>query len=184
MSKHNAGTVESDILMRETVQPGEETVMHFRKPNRFAKVCRSNQRKPAQSHDRRSYQDKDTTHGKPKISRKVNQVTASCAECCTHRDSSSSDAQYVFVVNSETCTKHPGTHVMLNGIKVGVIFDSGASVNIISETVFSTLKPKPRSVPPRSRFFPMNLRMLCPSSVFLHATSRRRMETQRRLSLC
>ena len=77
------------------------------KPKHFAKVCRSSQRKPAQSHDRRSYQD--TTHRKQKITRKVNQVTTSCAECHTHRDSSSCDDQYVFVVNSETCTKHPVT---------------------------------------------------------------------------
>ena len=50
----------------------------------------------------------------------------------------------MFVVNSETCTKHPVTHVMLNGIKVGVLIDSGASVNVVSETVYSTLKPKPK----------------------------------------
>jgi len=70
----------------------------------------------------------------------VNQVTA-CSEK-TRRDSSSSDDAYVYVVNSDACVKQPQTHVKLNGVRVGVIIDS--AVNMVSEEVFNTLKPKPR----------------------------------------
>ncbi|KAK0132207.1 hypothetical protein N1851_032997 [Merluccius polli] len=129
------------------------------KLNHYAKVCRMNKNKSAQSQEKKSgrSEDKDTTYGKWKHTRKVNQVTTSCcahSAHSAHRDSSSSeDDQYVFAVNGEACTKHPQTHVRLNDIKVGVLIDSGASVNIISETVFNTLEPKPTMRAARIKIF-------------------------------
>ena len=111
------------------------------KPNHFAKVCRSNQRKSAQDRKVRHDHNKDTTYGQQKSTRRVNRVTAS--ECGTQRDSSSSDDQYVFSVNGEACPKHPRTSILLNDVQVEVLIDSGAAVNIISENIYNMLKPQP-----------------------------------------
>ena len=111
------------------------------KPNHFAKVCRSNQRKSAQDRKVRHDHNKDTTYGQQKSTRRVNRVTAS--ECGTQRDSSSSDDQYVFSVYGEACPKHPRTSILLNDMQVEVLIDSGAAVNIISENIYNMLWPQP-----------------------------------------
>ena len=94
------------------------------KMNHFARQCRSKQQKDT----RRQYRPVDN---------KVRQQHSVCnvTERSNDNDSSSSDDKYIFVINSGHDKLQPQAHIKINNMEISVLIDSGAAVNIISQSV-------------------------------------------------
>ena len=69
-------------------------------------------------------------------------------------NSSSSDEKYVFIINSNSGNMQPQTCIKLNGTKISALIDSGAAVNIISESVFNTMTPRPQLTTVSVKIYP------------------------------
>jgi len=145
--KLNVGTVEGNIHTQVTVQLRERSAKPVESKTTTPKSA-ATVRTPTHQN-----QEKDTTHYRKKSTRKVNQGMACSEKTC--RDSSCSEDAYVYLVNSNACVKRPQTHVKLNG--VGVLIDSGAAVNIMSEEGFNTLKPMQRLSTAKIKIFSCNV---------------------------
>ncbi|KAJ7993992.1 hypothetical protein DPEC_G00261320 [Dallia pectoralis] len=119
-----------------------------RKLNHFTKQCMSKQRTQRRDNDTK-HRDNSIQH---RMHKKVYNITSTTHS--TTQDSSSSDEAYVFAASSSKNTMQPHTHIRLNGVKVAAMIDSGAAVNIISESVLSTLRPCPQFSPADIKIFP------------------------------
>lgn len=84
---------------------------------------------------------------------KVCRVTRDRHTKSTRANSSSSDDAYVFVCNGDKSAKLPHVHIQLNGVRVSVLIDSGAAVNIVSGAIHRTMKPLPQLRPAKIKIF-------------------------------
>jgi hypothetical protein len=98
-----------------------------RKPNHFAKVCRS--------------KNKDQ---RPRFKRTVNKVDNDNTKVCAKNDDSSSDDDYVFgLTEAKVNNVKKGQSkmcVQLNDSEVDMLIDTGSSINVIDEKTFKNLK--------------------------------------------
>ena len=116
--------------------------------NHFARQCRSRQQEPTRG---REPKDEEREKGK-QHRRKVYNVTST--EQNGGYNSSSSDEKYVFIINSNSGNMQPQTCIKLNGTKISALIDSGAAVNIISESVFNTMTPRPQLTTVSVKIYP------------------------------
>ena len=103
-------------------------ILYFcRKPNHFAKVCRS--------------KNKDQ---RPRSKRTVNNVDNDNTKVCAKNDDSSSDDDYVFgLTEAKVNNVKKGQSkmcVQLNNSEVDMLIDTGSSINVIDEKTFKNLK--------------------------------------------
>ena len=95
--------------------PAQGTGCHrCQKLNHFAKFCLSRQ---------------STTHGVQHVTSEVTQPEPSSSE---------TDDEYLFTIHN--ATSHPETTVLINGVPVTVIVDSGASVNVLNPATVDRIK--------------------------------------------
>ena len=99
------------------------------KPNHFAKMCLTTQ-KPPYPHGHHGPERK-TTNRKPQ----VNQVSAALEQ--QEKEDSSSDDEYIFTIGRQPGeVKVPKTDVEINGVKMRMMIDTGASTDIVDEAAF------------------------------------------------
>lgn len=134
--------------MTETAQQKEKTVKHAGKLNHFARQCRTKQGTPGRDFEIK-HRDDSKQH---KTHKKVYNIT-STKQNTTH-DSYRSDEADVFAASNNKNIRQPRTHIWLNGVKIAAMIDSGAAVNIISESVRRTLRPRPQLSPAGIKIFP------------------------------
>ncbi|XP_034547076.1 uncharacterized protein LOC117818348 isoform X2 [Notolabrus celidotus] len=103
--------------------------------NRFAKQCRS---KPKDTYMKRP---QSRVNWQPK---KVHNITE------TAPDEEKAHDAYVFAVDAKETSELPQTHIKLNGNRMLVLIDSGATANCISEVNFQKLKPRPQLSPTKT----------------------------------
>ena len=95
--------------------PAQVTECHrCHKLNHFAKFCLSRQ---------------STTHGVQHVTSEVTQPEPSSSE---------TEDEYLFTIHN--ATPHPETTVLINGVPVTVIADSGASVNVLNPSTVDRIK--------------------------------------------
>ena len=97
------------------------------KPNHFAKMCLTGQKSP-------STRGQSGSQQRVPNRRHVNTVLASPTR---DEDDSSSDDEYVYTLGHEPGTvRVPETNVEINGVKMKMMIDTGASTDIIDEAAF------------------------------------------------
>ena len=123
--------------------------------NHFAAHCRSTVKRPdrkystqLQSHSAQSQNKKHRTESdyrhKRKPKGKINQVSGQKLQV-THdfTDSSDSDIDYVCAINSARRDSLPHTTVLVNDQPIMFVVDTGATTDIIDESTWNSMQPKP-----------------------------------------
>lgn len=124
------------------------------KQNHFAKQYRSTHR----NKDTKQYKDnskQEYTH------QRVHHVTSTAPNDGNKAASSSSDDEYVSVLNTKT-TRLPQTNIKLINLSVSVLVDSGATANIISKTTYEKLQPRPQLKQTATKIFPYRSKVPLP----------------------
>lgn len=102
------------------------------KPNHFSNVCYTNKQS----------RQMPAKHSSPQGSQARTQMGATKIHMMTTHDSSESesDDEYVFTISALPGSSVPTADVEINGCKVKVLIDTGASADVIDETAFAIIQ--------------------------------------------
>lgn len=134
------------LFPHKTVCPAKGRICNAcGKPNHFSKVCRSSNKMKRHTTQKFKRTIPNIQHNE------VHHVIADVQQASP--GSSSSDDAYVFVVKTANTAKLPQTHIELCDTNISALIDSGAAVNILSETTYKSLVQPPELRPSNIQIF-------------------------------